>query len=80
MSFLVKRRILNAIAIVFVIALLAFRRFFTETELGIALLVLFLIGYFILTLVWWRCPHCNAYLRKLPPFATHCPYCGNEFK
>ena len=80
MSFTVKRRILNAVAVVFLIALFAFRRFLTETELGITILVVFLIGYLILALVWWRCPHCNSYLRKLSPFATYCPYCGNKLE
>lgn len=80
MSFTVKRRILNAVAVVFLIALFAFRHFLTETKPGGAILAVFLIGYLILALVWWRCPHCNSYLRKLPLFATHCPYCGNELK
>ena len=80
MRFVVKRRILNSLALLFLVALLAFRRFLTETNIGVTILVAFLIAYLLLSLVWWRCPHCNSYLRKLPLFATHCPYCGNELE
>lgn len=80
MRFAIKRRILNIIAIIFILAILIFNKFFTGTAIGITLLILFLLSYFILTLILWRCPHCNSYLWKLAPFATHCPYCGNELE
>ncbi len=80
MPFNVKRRILNILAIALVTALLLFRRFFVETALGAFFLIVFIIIYFILTLRWWRCPHCDSYLWKLSPFASYCPYCGNELE
>lgn len=80
MDFTVKRRILNTIAVVFVLALFVFFKFFTQTEIGVALLMLFLLAYIILCFIWWRCPHCNSYLWRLTPFAIHCPYCGGEFE
>ena len=80
MGFVIKRRILNIVAIVFAITMLFFYKFLTETAIGITILISFLAIYFVLTLLWWRCPHCNSYLWKLVPFATHCPYCGNEFE
>lgn len=80
MSFKVKRRILNIIAVIFGLALLLFYKFLTQTEIGVTVLVIFTIVYFILTLKWWRCPHCNTYFWKLPPFAEHCPHCGNKLE
>lgn len=80
MSFTIKRRILNIIAVVFVVAVLIFYDFFTKTVGGVVFLVLFCLAYFILTLKWWRCPHCDSYLWRLAPFAAHCPYCGNELE
>ncbi len=80
MPFNVKRRILNILAVVLAAALLLFRRFFVETALGAFCLIVFIIVYFILTLRWWRCPHCDSYLRKLSLFASYCPYCGNKLE
>lgn len=80
MRFTVKRRILNTIAIIFAISLVLFYDFFTKTGIGVAVLIAFLVASFILTVCWWRCPHCHSYLWKLAPFATHCPYCGNELE
>lgn len=80
MSFTLKRRILNGIAIVLILAILIFRDFFSKTVLGITVLLLWLTVLCVLNLLWWRCPHCNAYLWKLSPFATHCPFCGSKFE
>ena len=80
MPFIIKRRILNALAFLLVIALLFFRDFLLETPLGVFLLVVYVIAYAILTLVWWRCPHCNSYLWKLSPFAAYCPHCGEKLE
>lgn len=80
MRFTSKRRILNVIAVVFAFVMLVFYDFFMKTAIGIAALALFLLAYFVLTLIWWRCPHCNSYLWKLAPFSTHCPHRGNELK
>ena len=80
MNFRTKRNILRIIALIFIIAMFVFFKFFTETTGGITLLILFFIAFYILTLILHRCPHCNSYLWKLAPFATHCPYCGKEFE
>lgn len=80
MNFTVKKRILIVIGIVFALALMIFYRFFTQTTIGLTISFFSLIAYFILTLILRRCPHCNSYLWKLVPFATHCPYCGEELK
>lgn len=80
MNFTIKRKILNIIGIVFVLALLIFHKYFYETSIGITVSIIFLLAYLILSLIWWRCPHYNSYLWKLSPFATHCPYCGNKFE
>lgn len=80
MSFRTKQRILIAVAIGLVLALLLFYRFFTETLIGVLLLVAWFGGYWILNLLWWRCPHCNAYLWKLSTFAEYCPHCGKKLE
>lgn len=80
MNFTTKRRILNIIAVIFAVVMVLFNKFVSETLLGVTLLMLFVIAYLILSLIWWRCPHCNSYLHKLTPFSTHCPYCGNKLE
>lgn len=80
MNYKTKRRILNVAAILVVLAVLIFRSFFTQTFIGVALLVALLLFYLLLSFKWWRCPHCDTYLGKLSPFATHCPFCGNELE
>ena len=80
MSFTTKRKILIAVGIVLILAILIFYRFFTQTAIGLTLSIFLLVAYFILTLILWRCPHCNSYLWKRVPFATHCPYCGKKFE
>lgn len=80
MRFTTKRTILNVLAVIFALAFIFLHKFLTKTFFGITVLVMFLIIYFILTLKWWRCPHCNTYLWRLPPFSTHCPHCSNELK
>lgn len=80
MSFTTKKIILFLSALVLVLAIFLFRDFFLDTMLGISLLVLFLVAHLIVTLIWWRCPHCNAYLHKLSMFATHCPFCGEKLE
>lgn len=80
MKFVVKKSILTIIAVFLILATIIFKNFLTETTIGITVLVLLLLAYFVLTLFWCRCPHCNSYLFKLTPFATHCPFCGNELK
>lgn len=80
MRFIIKRMLLIIVAIVLSIILFIFYDFFTETGIGILVMMLIGLAYFILTLLWWRCPHCNCYLWRLSPFATHCPYCGNVFE
>ena len=80
MKFVVKKSILTIIAVFLILATIIFKNFLTETTIGITVLVVLLLAYFVLTLFWCRCPHCNSYLFKLTPFATHCPFCGNELK
>ena len=80
MRFTVKRRISNTIAIIFVVVLFVFNKFFIETAIGITLLIAFLVMFLIWKLLWLRCPHCNSCLLKLPPSASHCPYCGDKFE
>ena len=80
MSFRTKKIILYTIGGVLITALFLFNGFLTESKLGIGLLVAALVGYVILSLIWWRCPHCGSYLGKLSPFATFCPHCGQELK
>ena len=78
MSFTTKRILFIATAILCFIALFIFYDFFIKTQIGNTILILFIIVYFISTLIWFRCPHCKAYLWRLVPFAKHCPHCGNE--
>lgn len=80
MHFRTKQGILIALAVGLVLALLLFYRFFTETLVGIILLLAWFAGYWILNLIWWRCPHCGTYLHKLGPSAEFCPYCGKELE
>lgn len=80
MKFAIKKSILTIIAVFLILATIIFKNFLTETTIGITVLVVLLLAYFVLTLFWCRCPHCNSYLFKLTPFATHCPFCGNELK
>lgn len=80
MSFTTKKTILFLSALVLVLAIFLFRDFFFDTMLGVLLLVVSFVAYFIVNLIWWRCPHCDAYLHKLSMFATHCPYCGEELE
>ncbi len=42
----------------------------------IALLV-YLVIYFILTIVLWRCPECGKYLGKVNFSIVKCPHCGS---
>lgn len=80
LSFKAKRAILGITAVLFALILIIFYKFLTTSLVGISILVLFLIAYSILTFKWWRCPHCDTYLWKLPPFAKHCPYCSNPLE
>ncbi len=80
MNFTTKRRIIRIIALILIIAMFVFYNFFTESAAGITLLISLLIAFYILTLIWWRCPGCNAYLWKTSPFAKYCPFCGEKFE
>lgn len=68
MKFVVKKSILTIIAVFLILATIIFKNFLTETTIGITVLVVLLLAYFVLTLFWCRCPHCNSYLFKLTPF------------
>jgi len=80
LAFKTRRMILNIITAVFAVAMLLFYKFFTATALGISILIIFLILFCVLLHFWWRCPHCDTFFMRLPPFATHCPYCGNDLE
>ncbi|MBQ2781212.1 MAG: hypothetical protein IJF42_06630 [Clostridia bacterium] len=80
MSFTGKRRILNVVAVLIVVTIFAFHKFFIETTSGNTVLAAVLLAFLILNFAWWRCPHCHAYLWKLSPFAKHCPYCGKKLE
>lgn len=80
MQFSTKRRILIITSIIFFIVVWFFRKFFIETAVGNSIVILFVLGFFLLTMVWCRCPHCKKYLWKLPIFAKYCPYCSDELE
>ena len=78
MNFTTKKVLLAIAAILYFLALLAFNDFFISTPIGNSIAILFILIYFVCALIWFRCPHCNAYLWKLVPFAKYCPRCGNQ--
>ena len=80
MKFSVKRNILRILAVLVVAAFAVVVFFFEESSLGLGIVITALIAYTILCIAWWRCPHCDCYLHKLPPFSSHCPHCGNAFE
>lgn len=79
MSFGKKKLILSvlgiALAIYFIIVEL-----YLKTWTALLILVTAAIGYIILDIKWWRCPHCDTYLWRTTPFASYCPHCGNELE
>ena len=80
LSFKTRRIILSIITAIFVVAAILFYEFFTTTELGLSILVIFLALFCALLYFWLRCPHCNKFLYKLPMFSKYCPHCGNELE
>lgn len=78
MNFKIKRILFATTAILYFLALFIFYDFFIKTQIGNTILILFVIVYFILTLIWFRCPNCKSYLWKLTPFTKYCPHCGKE--
>ena len=80
MSFFTKRIIMFVSALIVVAYGIITYQFLHESTVAIAILIGLLIAYMILCLKWWRCPHCDKYLRKTPVFAKHCPHCGGELK
>ena len=58
LPFKTRRRILNVITAIFTAAMIFFYKFLTKTELGVTILVVFLIAYSVLAYFWWRC--CSA--------------------
>lgn len=80
MNFTIKRKILRIIALIFIISMFVFYKFFTETAAGITLLISLFIAFYLFTLLWWRCPNCKSYLWKTSPFAKYCPFCGKKFE
>lgn len=74
-----KIKILNIIfAVILVAYFLMIDRILPLSPITVTILFVLIIADLIFNLKFWRCPHCDRYLRKLPLFAEHCPYCGNE--
>ena len=80
LPFRTSRMILNIITAIFALVMILFYKFFTTTGLGVSILIIFLILFCFLLFFWWRCPHCDTFLWKLPWFAKYCPHCGNELE
>lgn len=80
LSFKTRRMVLNIITAIFAVAMILFYEFFTKTGIGVLLLIIFLVLFFILQYFWLRCTHCDTYFWKLPWFSEHCPYCGNKLE
>lgn len=80
MNFSTKRMILNVLAILLCLLLFILLFVFEDRKVGIPISFTLVVGYSILNVIWWRCPHCKTYLGRLSPFATHCPYCGEKLE
>lgn len=80
MSFNEKKWILIILGVVLVLSLVLFQGILLDSAIGIGIVLLLVIGYLVLNWIWWRCPHCNAYLWKLSTFAEYCPYCGEKLE
>lgn len=79
MKFKTKRIILMILAGIVVAIIAFFADRIDESPVVLGILAAIFVAYIVLCLIWFRCPHCNTYLRKISVFATHCPFCGKKF-
>jgi hypothetical protein len=80
MSFHKKKWLLMGLGVALVLVLLLLHNILLDSYIGIGIVLFLMIGYLVLNWIWWRCPHCNAYLWKLSTFAEYCPHCGKKLE
>ncbi len=78
MSFKIKRRILTAFTVLLVIAVIFFHEFFFGTHAGLTAFIAIMLVFTVITLIWWRCPHCRTGLGRRVLWIKYCPRCGKE--
>ncbi|MBQ3534928.1 MAG: hypothetical protein IJA56_07215 [Clostridia bacterium] len=51
---------------------------FTQSELFMLFVFLLAMGWFVLTALFWRCPHCGTFLGRST--GEYCPHCGKKLE
>ena len=66
---------------IFVLVVLAVVFSVAENEIALFITaVIWLIGYFVLTHKYLRCPNCGRWPGKYDSFARYCPRCGEPLE
>lgn len=51
---------------------------FTKQTVFMVLTYVVILAYFVLTCIFWKCPHCGKYLGR--SIGEYCPHCGEKLE
>ena len=76
MKYQQKQKILTIIAIVLCVLILLNFLFSPIPEITSIILLVLAVFFFVLVIIWQRCPYCNKFIRFGK--SNYCPHCGKD--